>query len=232
MGLPSGIVAFLDILGYKNMVLQDSKDETPKYLPVIEEMLNSLNPILSGNGLEIRQFSDSIVLSAEYSIENTIIMLDAVARVQWFMFKNGILLRGGIAIGRHYSNGNIMYSEGLIEAYNLESNYAKVPRVLVDENIIQLVLGTCNNIEDMREKLKKMLLKDKDARSFINYLDRGQLSLHEEVLKKMLKETKLNHPSLIEKYEWLTNYHNFFVEEEDLHNVSFDIPKITKWKFN
>lgn len=229
MGLSAGVVVFLDILGYKNMVLKDSKSNTPRYLPIIEEMLNSLNPILKDRGLEIRQFSDSIVLSAEYSIENTLSMLDAVSDVQWFMIKNGILLRGGIALGRHYSNGNIMYSEGLIEAYNLESNFAKVPRILVDDNLIELVLGTCTNILEIKDYFKKKLLKDKDSRSFINYVDIDNLEIHEIQLKNMLKEINLNHPSLIEKYEWLANYHNLLLEQERKDKKDFNIPEITYW---
>ncbi|MED3762886.1 hypothetical protein [Ureibacillus terrenus] len=229
MELSAGIVAFLDILGYKNMVLQDSKNSKLIYLPIIEEMLNSLNPILNNRGLEIRQFSDSIVISAKYSIENTLSMLNAVSDVQWYMFKNGILLRGGIALGRHYSNGNIMYSEGLIEAYNLESNYARVPRILVDDNLLELVLGTCENPIEIKEFFKKKLLKDKDSRNFVNYVDMENLEIHEQQLKEMLMKVNLDHPSLIEKYEWLVNYHNFLLEKKGEQKRNFKIPKITHW---
>lgn len=47
MGLPPGIVCFIDLLGFKQMVYTDSDTRPPIYLPIIEQMLTSLKPLLS-----------------------------------------------------------------------------------------------------------------------------------------------------------------------------------------
>ncbi|EQB94185.1 hypothetical protein GA8_18390, partial [Geobacillus sp. A8] len=142
MIIHQGIVCFLDLLGYKEMVKRDSGPFEPIYLPKIEDLLTSLKPSFDKTGLEIRQFSDSIVLSSKYSIDNAVKIIEAAAQVQYSMIINGILVRGGIAIGRHYTNGDIVYSQALVEAYYIESKYARFPRIVIDQNLIELMLGT------------------------------------------------------------------------------------------
>jgi len=228
MGLPTGIVAYLDILGYKKMVEGDSGTNEPIFLPIIEQMLNSLKPLLSEDGLQLRQFSDSIVLSIDYSVINSIKIIRAVSDVQWFMVSNGILIRGGIAIGRHYSNGDIVYSQGLIEAYLLESQNARVPRVLVDSNLLELILGTAGELK-IEEQLENLLVYDTDTRSFVNYLIGREVEQHETVVKKLLKIADVTKPGLYEKYNWLSQYHNFILSSQGKPPVDFGLPRISKW---
>jgi len=229
MGLPTGIVAFLDILGYKQMVEKDSGLSGPVFLPIIENILGQLKPMLSKEGLQLKQFSDSVVLSINYSVLNTIRLINAVSDVQWFMTTSGILIRGGIAIGRHYSNGDIVYSQGLIEAYLLESQNARVPRVLVDSNLLELIIGTAVPEVKIEEQLKKLLAIDTDKRSFVNYLLGRDVKQHECIIRKLLQNVDVTKPGLFEKYNWLTQYHNFIMKVHGLPLVDFGLPKISSW---
>ncbi|QTH40757.1 hypothetical protein J4772_24750 [Cohnella sp. LGH] len=229
MGLPTGIVCFIDILGFKQMVLNDSGTKAPVFLPIIETMLSSLRPMLLEEGLQLRQFSDSIVLSIDYSVENSIKIIDAASNVQWFMVSNGVLVRGGIAIGRHYSNGDIVFSQGLIEAYTLESQNARVPRIIIDNNLIDLILATAISKEKLIEKLQILLAVDSDTRSFVNYLEGREYKQHENVILKLLSKADVTKPGLFEKYNWLSDYHNFVMKLVGEAEMDFGLPRISKW---
>ena len=50
--------------------------------------------------------------------------------------------RGGVAIGDIYHDDEAVFGPGLVRAYDIESNVAKFPRIVVDQE----VLDTCGPI--------------------------------------------------------------------------------------
>ncbi len=162
------IVAFIDILGFKNIVKESEKDNSK-----LELIYKSLE-FLKGRELsrewdlkhvEIEEdaqkkgvssfdiasktkctcFSDSIVISVDYNngedINKPISTLIAnIANIGAKFMKEGILLRGAIALGNliHTSNGLIV-GQGLIDAYELESQAASGPRIILSKDILKLL---------------------------------------------------------------------------------------------
>lgn len=87
-------------------------------------------------GLVITQFSDSFVISAPASNSASCEMLFrclAIIKMQFF-FNLGMLMRGGMAIGKLVHNrGGALFGPAMNEAYAIESNLAIYPRVVVSE---------------------------------------------------------------------------------------------------
>ena len=86
--------------------------------------------------ISITHFSDCIVMSAPININGSCdLLIRAVNELMYSFFDRGILLRGGISIGKlvHESSG-VLFGPGLIEAYQLESNEAKYPRLVVSKS--------------------------------------------------------------------------------------------------
>lgn len=77
------------------------------------------------------------------------------------LLEKGIFTRGAITIGLYYSDENIIFSGGLVEAYNLESKVAKYPRIIVSDKLINSELK--NNWD-----YSKILNIDNTDKPFIN----------------------------------------------------------------
>ena len=54
----------------------------------------------------------------------------------YHFIKYDLYLRGGVSIGFHYEDDNIIFSDGLIKAYYLESKKSIYPRIILDEDLI------------------------------------------------------------------------------------------------
>lgn len=205
--LEFNLVAFIDILGFSAMVKSDL--EAPKGS---EKYLDRLYKIhkktleLSANGININivQFSDSIVLATPYSPELVEEFIRVISRLQFDLFCEGILTRGGVALGKHFYNDGFMYSLGLIEAYKIESTISRYPRVILSPDLLDLVYPT-NEIP-----ASLLIIKENDGYYFIDYLIHSENEVLRTYLASIITQiNKLENSSIKEKYIWLAEYINF-----------------------
>lgn len=158
------IVAFIDILGFKEIVKQSEQDTTKI------ELLYSVLDFLKGwetsdkwdlkfveieedaqkkgvHNFDIRgktnttSFSDSIVVSVKVDgnvNEMTSTLVVNLAYIGAILIEKGILFRGGLTIGNilHNDNGTV-FGQALIDAYQLETKSAKYPRIVLSDKLIR-----------------------------------------------------------------------------------------------
>lgn len=181
------IVAFIDILGFKQMVIDSEKNGNEDQIKSINNALElfkdfkkstyKLNELVNVEEdtqkkgiekfrihdlLEINYFSDSIIISVK--IENERIneifstFIVYLASLGNFLMKNGILIRGGIDIGNLIHKKDTIFGSALIKAYNIESTAAITPRIIISKNILK--------------RLNYPLLSKKDRYPYHQYLER------------------------------------------------------------
>jgi len=135
-------VAFIDLLGFRERVssLQDGdQEELKKIIKVLELMKNQSRFMAKQSeevsiDLEVSFFSDSVVLSV-----NKQDAAELIWRTGWLqsaLLVRGELPRGGISVGKVYHHGGILFGDGMLNAYNLESKAAMYPRVIVEKGVI------------------------------------------------------------------------------------------------
>jgi hypothetical protein len=146
-------VAFLDILGFKELVFSkesEAKEKIERYLGIVDSTINYLKniPEKQMSGLEYIVISDSIILSVpcsesqeksqEENLEKLRHLCVAIAQLQYHLAIKDIWLRGAICYGETYINESKhqIIGKAYIEAYNLES-LATYPRVILDKKIIK-----------------------------------------------------------------------------------------------
>lgn len=140
-------VAFLDVLGFKNLVLSNNKKNHEKinqYFGIINSAIEYLKniPIKSKIGSII--ISDSIILSISHgnnideNIERLLHLCIAVGLIQKNLALKNIWLRGAISSGDTYFNSvkNQIVGPAYINSYLLEKSLAITPRVILDSKII------------------------------------------------------------------------------------------------
>lgn len=96
------------------------------------------------NNIEITCFSDFIVISSEVVKENINVIFSTlvtqVAYISKELLLRNILVRGGVAIGDLYHKDNIVFGQGLIEAYRIESEIAEYPRIVLSDKLIKKLM--------------------------------------------------------------------------------------------
>tara|TARA_B100000809_G_scaffold159281_1_gene156653 strand:- start:599 stop:1657 length:1059 start_codon:yes stop_codon:yes gene_type:complete len=125
------IVAFIDVLGFKNIV----NDKSPiKIREIISELKSTSSSSLfydfnkSEIDFQISYFSDCIVLSSriDNDLENEIILDHFISIIESLQFQimrsYECLLRGAISIGKIYHSKDFCFGPALNKAYQLESN--------------------------------------------------------------------------------------------------------------
>lgn len=158
------LVAFIDILGFKDIVKQSEND--PAKIKLLYSVLNYLKNWEASEKWNLRfveieedaqkkgvenfdiigktnstAFSDSIVVSVKVdnnANEMASTLIANLAYIGAILLEKGILFRGGLTIGNivHRENGTV-FGQGLIDAFNLESNNAKYPRIILSDKLLK-----------------------------------------------------------------------------------------------
>lgn len=202
--LASHFVAFIDILGFSEMVRSDCESSnSPKHLELLYDSHVRASALL-GKDLEagLIQFSDSIVFSRPFDLPSLDGFISAVATLQRSMLCDGLLCRGGVTFGKHFVKDRFMFSKGLIDAYHLESLQAKYPRIVVSENLLELANPTID-IEGLK------VMREEDGVAFVDYLSENKAEEKEKlvtVTQKIIADSKNGGASVQEKMRWLARY--------------------------
>lgn len=209
------VVAFLDVLGFSNFVESDAKSLHPAHL---DQLLNCIKQVKAASkDLDVRAFSDSIVISASLTSKNVATLLHNVANLQRIFIRSGVLVRGAIAFGKHFADENLIYSEALISAYVEERDDARFPRILVNKNLLDWFMNNAETDSVLKSAVAPILLTDRDGRVFLNYLDTDSLQSQLKVLKSY--QVQNVSPTVLEKIQWLAEYHNYVAAELDATSI-------------
>lgn len=230
------IVAYLDVLGFKK--ISDEKLKT--YFNKVIEILKQLKSVEGESDIDYVLISDSVVLSFPYEegFKKLNKFLIALGRIQADLCVENIWLRGAVTIGKisieKTDDGNrIVYGEALINAYELETKYAKFPRIIIDPKIFGILKSNRKELVEELYKLNQksrffksvifdpasvfpsLFLQDRQSRGvsipndgiWINYFE----YIHVEVTRfrdfvKHLEENLYLDQAYFDKYKWTQNY--------------------------
>jgi hypothetical protein len=242
--LKASVVAFVDILGFLDLIGTAEKNNTQnKFLQKLHHALSTsrgwlednvdgvaqLKELVSKDFYVLKAFTDNIVMGwpvrddGESELGSAIMKL---ADFQFTMSLEGFFVRGGIAVGDAYIDDITVFGGALSQAYNAESRLARDPRIVLAKSAVDAVKQHLEYYGDpLHAPQTRELLCDADGQWFVNYLqcvlyvaeDYGPF--YDEFLRhKQATEAKLKEfkgmPSIFAKYAWVAGYHNYFC---DLH---------------
>lgn len=227
MGYIESYIAFLDILGFKKIIEKYPFEEIYTVFEQIKEakegVLIAISRACEENDTSLMQYneslketkinimSDSIVISTPCKYKES---LSAIIDICWFIqymlyeLKEPILLRGAVAKGNMYQNGEIMFGKGMVDAYLMQEKNSIYPRIILEEKLL----------EDLKDKLlifdeKSKIIIDDDGYYYIDCLYE-YFDLPSEVFRKqnedkiydyVEKTIQLNsdNKGIIEKMIWM-----------------------------
>jgi hypothetical protein len=179
------IVAYLDILGFEETVKKYVNSNLPKDKEILGIITSAMAYATKDYNIDefqnielikVKQFSDCTCFCIPDFYGNIIeaVMVSLlITRLKGFnmqFISNNLYLRGGVSPGFHHQNDNIIFSDGLIKAYKLESKKAIYPRIILDRQLIQRFkrLWTNNKEILLDFGIEKVLITDWDGTTFIN----------------------------------------------------------------
>lgn len=178
--------------------------------------------------LQMTAFSDCYIVSDTFPAWH---VLAAVQALGSRFLEQGMLTRGGVVVGRAYHRGAVVFGPAVVDAYRLESEVAKYPRILVSDEVREEAWGY--HAGACREQL---FVRDSDGCWFVNVLSppladwdklpppdverdlRSHLRDIRKTLVSLLADAKgdLNHRS---KVCWLIGHFNELARAENVDTI-------------
>ena len=244
-------VAFIDVMGFKNLVDRKRIDDLETYFSRITEILEEIKRDKAT--IASLMISDSIILIAPDTLEDFTKLLTAIRRIQSALLNKKILMRGAVSFGQVFydQTKNIIVGKGYIRAFQLESE-AKYPRVILDPLIIkklgadkadfleQINGNDSYTFEDRMIYEHREFTRLPDDAIFIDYANKiirkhnvtsTMRSVHEMIIDNLYQEQ-----SLYSKYIWLRDYFyeclkwTYIQIEEDESVLKRHKTNIEQWK--
>lgn len=165
MEYTENIVAFIDILGFKSLVNDESKFEDIGAILKLPYFIrqDDVTKMMKLKGVMMTSISDSFVFSIglkERGAMNKITRLLSVF-TQMLLSQYSLLLRGGIAVGKLYHDSEVVYGPGLVKAYELENKISIYPRIVIDISDFERSILSCS--ETSQSTLRKIFVPNNDC---------------------------------------------------------------------
>lgn len=230
------IVSFVDILGFAEKVTTSTKSNLNEIVSQVESFRSSFQEGPKPKGYEkdviVISFSDSIT-RAKRTSSMAPVFYEVLSYVHGIadIVNRGYFVRGGMTYGEfaYHDKANMLISPAFVQAYKLESQHAKVPRVIVDPKLLEEFKRRkdwrkdTHTYKDEAAYVYKMLRLDSDGFYFIDYLkaiadefDNPPFDFPDFVLKHrtlVVEGLKKYSGEVKKKYIWLGNYHNQVISE-------------------
>ena len=195
--LRPSVVAFLDILGYRDMVLEAEKSGTGQQFlsllhrtlkaavnklrdPLAEEDELFKSSLLTKDLHKVVSFTDNIVIgypiSGDAESELGFICHD-LANFQLTMVKAGFFIRRAISLGHVYIDDFVVYGRGLIDAYDAEVDKARDPRIILTDSAQAAVKRHLRYYTNPAHAPQiRDLYRDADGQFLLNYIDETMIA--------------------------------------------------------
>jgi hypothetical protein len=184
------VITFLDILGFRERV---GRSDNPEAIRRILTRLRSFaarrdalapeDPADAPEGIEMTHsiaFSDSIVrirfFDTEYPTGALFHEVLSLLQAQGELVADDVLLRGGVTVGLVHLEGDMAFGPGFIRAYDLESQFANYPRIVIGPEAFAALrndprlVADHHDLEDEVHYQRQMLRRSEDGFWFIDYL--------------------------------------------------------------
>ena len=226
------LVTYLDILGFKELIDDRKAGDISRIIRVVKEAVQParFKPLLKEiPDDQYVNFSDSSVIAtpleetrARPSAQLFSQLIHLVHAQATLIFDEGILIRGAVTIGKVVKSWGQLFGPAVVRAYELESQEARHPRIIIDDNIFKVLDGLdhawLHDEHTDKCALQGIMSRDEDSLQFVDYLRAVRSELtdpaiygdclgrHRSLINKRLKKYAKD-PQIRKKYEWLDSYH-------------------------
>ncbi len=226
-------VVFIDILGFGSMVSAASREPngpTAKRVDTALTIIQNMR-LLEGDSVATRQaidgfhshiFSDCIVMSVDpdsFAVSKLFVQL---AKLTVNLMGEGVWIRGGMSKGLISRRRSTPWGPAIVEAYKVESELAKNPRLALSKSALDFVRHEMD-----RKQEDGLIVRDSDGVWSLSPMtwalrsSYGQRPMLTENLASRIKrhleeahEQTVDNPGVFQKIDWLCDHWNKHVWPE------------------
>jgi len=229
-------VAFLDLLGFRDLVLRSLNQEAKITVDQIRSVLDHPDPAgkeqivlgrigdISDSGHRLTAFSDSVVITTDPTEQGLMHLLHHVEKIGFRLARLHTLYRGGITRGLAYHDERHVFGPAIIDAYELEKR-AEVPRVLLSESVVAAGRSAAEPVKTVFGLFTHV---DSDGEVFVHYLRILRMiansdgpvpadvrALQAEIISFIAEELRRSESKPMErqKIEWFQNYFRWVIDD-------------------
>ena len=209
------LIAYVDVLGFGSLIAESGQSDllAPEIIKRISEAIDwSIEELSvrlhSTADIVFTQFSDSFVVSVDaeavgkYGLTQFSHCLLVV--IDCFL-SSRLLLRGGISRGKLIHTATLLFGPAMNRAYELESRFARVPRIVLDPVLSELP----------QLVLHDRLAQDADGLWYVDYLTPSKMFYlvpsWQHTIQRTIEAMPCI-PALTDKRAWLTEKYNHAIE--------------------
>lgn len=128
--------ALIDVLAYRGHLEEDRKTGTLAFQEKLTKALAVFDTV-NESVFRVQAISDTIILTCSTHADFPE-FLKLLKTVFLAFLRQGLFIRGGVAYSRHFQSKHLTYSHAVARAYELESKISVYPRIVIDDNIINM----------------------------------------------------------------------------------------------
>jgi len=234
--------AYLDILGFRGLVSGlRGNDHKVKSL---KDLLSKVHRPFQGNAgirygnngnFRAQSISDAVAISTAVNSDGLLHLFYVLEHLVLDLLAEGYFTRGAIVKGHLFHDTRMVFGEALVEAYHLESEVVRFPRVMVTRSV-------ADDVRNVKGELyQKRIKQAEDGPHFLNVLHRLRDEMDSELLsnpqvhaeqskglaryvtmgKKIQKrfDEAVDNPRHFEKVKWFGNYWNSIIAPQTIQGL-------------
>jgi hypothetical protein len=154
--------AFVDILGFRNLI--SSLPREGRSHQALKTLLTKIHQPPQGkinfhaSDFRAQSISDAVALSTTTTAEGLVHLFSVLERLTFDLLFEGYLIRGAIVRGNLYHDEKMVFGKALIDAYDLETNIVKYPRIMLGRQVVEDALSS-----KWSERLKRHIRQSTDG---------------------------------------------------------------------
>ncbi len=239
------VVFFFDILGFRDLIEKESNTkgfdctDIFQLFDFIKKFYQDEIDDKYSATKQITFFSDCVIISfVENEIDQVFKTVCDIQILLVNLILKGIVMRGAISYGKLFHDENYLFGPAFIEAYLIEKDKAKNPRIVCDNSILVLSQKgkSLNSAKQDLEVFTEIVKKDEDGFWYIDYIDGIQSLFNDNyehinyliTLRKFIVD-RINVaaiPSVKEKYLWMKSKFNSIAESIIENNKAGNIKDV------
>src|SRR5258705_10405392 len=139
------VVAFLDILGFKELVTKGKLSVVLGAMEIIKKRIKLIDSFRD-SPLKSSQFSDSLIISAPDNDDGVIHLVHFTSLLASQLCLSGIWTRGALTMGQMHHRGDVAFGPALIDAVEMERELAIYPRILTTCSLAERFVRAKNEL--------------------------------------------------------------------------------------
>lgn len=227
--------AYIDILGFSSLISELDRGKVK--VAEIHKVLSSVHapPSIERQEADLKSqsISDAVALSAAATAAGFDAICKAAEELSRRLLRQGYFARGGITKGNLYHGRDMVFGPALVEAFHLEVDIAKYPRIILPRAVAAEGMMYAEHGTHWRKTFEGRFIQASDGPFFLHILrdysihvqelarDRAKLRKDDPIvtllrgmrtpIQKRLDEASDN-PNHFQKVAWFASYWNAHIE--------------------